>query len=84
MPIEVTFFVLVSVFGAVVTGMAIVGTMCLTGAVCLTPCWHCQRLTINQQDGPLKQCVRCRVGAYLHNLGRHHGLRDLLGHHRPA
>jgi hypothetical protein len=74
MPIEITFFVLVSVFGAVVTGMAIVGALCLTGAVRLTPCWHCQRLTVNQQDGPLKECVYCRAGHHLHDLR----------HHRPA
>lgn len=84
MPIEVTFFVLVSVFGAVVTAMAIVGVMCLTGAVKLTPCLQCQRLTINQQDGSLKHCVRCRAVAHLHAIARHHGLRDLLGHHHPA
>ena len=84
MPIEITFFVLVSAFGAVVTAMAIVGLMCMTGAVRLTPCWQCQRLTINQQDGPLKQCLHCRVAVHLHDLARHHGLRDLLGHHHPA
>lgn len=83
MPIEITLFVLVGGFGAVVTAMAIVGVMCLTGAVRLTPCQQCQRLTIDQQDGSLKYCIHCRVASHLRDAVPH-GLRHLLGHHRAA
>lgn len=79
MAIDVVVFVLVFVFGAVVTGMALEGLLCWANVIQIVDCTRCERLaTVPARPQSPPVCAHCRARAW---LDRHHLSAVHVGHH---